>query len=137
MKARILSIFLVTLSAMLCLGACKKETPSTSVEWVEYDEANLSEYVFLDAYEGFTISLTSAEETKGEAVWRFLVERATIQTIEDIIRNLQQYTRQTMLQVQDIKTRNFTNTLAILTVILHNLLITDYTIRLHLREVAL
>ncbi len=79
MKKRLWQIFLAVLALLLCLGACSKAKDSEEgVEWVEYDLSRLDEYVTLDTYVGLTVSLASADEAKGEAVWRAVVERAQI-----------------------------------------------------------
>ena len=81
MKTNAWRILLATLALTLCLGSCAKdEKTGESGEWVEYDLARLDEYVTLDTYTGLTVTRSANDETKGEAVWRTIVERAQIKT---------------------------------------------------------
>ena len=79
MKMRLWQIVLVSLALILCLGSCaEKKDEAEGAEWAEYDLRRLEEYVTLDAYVGLTVSLSSPDESKGEAVFRAVTERAQI-----------------------------------------------------------
>ena len=80
MKTNRYWILFVLVTLMLAVSSCTSapEAPEEPTVWVEYDGERLDEYVTLDTYTGLTVSLGSAEETRGEAVWRTVVERAQV-----------------------------------------------------------
>ena len=66
-----------------------------------------------------------------------LVEPATVESVEQVVRYLQESSWQTVLEVEDIEAGDLSYALAILLVVLHNLLITNDSEGLDLREMAL
>ena len=66
-----------------------------------------------------------------------LVESATVESVEQVVRHLQESSWQTVLEVENVETGDLSYTLAILLVVLHNLLITNDSECLYLREMAL
>ncbi len=78
MKTKLWRILPMVLALMLSLVACSQSDAADGVEWVEYDLDCLEEYVTLDTYVGLTVTLSSADEAKGEAVFRTVLDRAQI-----------------------------------------------------------
>ena len=72
------AILLLLACALLgCLPSCQKES-EPSQEGVSYDEARLDEYIKPFAYTDLTVSLSSADALKSEAVWEVLLRSAEV-----------------------------------------------------------
>lgn len=72
-----LALILLLTTALLLLSCSKEEAQNENAP--SYDEAKLGSYLSLDGYTGLTVSL-HANETKGEAVWKEVLSRASILT---------------------------------------------------------
>ncbi len=78
---RISAILLCATCLLTFLTACKKENSDGSIteeQSISYEALTLSEYVRLGTYKGLTVSVSSDDETKADAVWKAVRQNCEI-----------------------------------------------------------